>query len=391
MTQGWFESDDDYRDRMRQEAAEQTIENSTGDAPRQGFFEGNEDYRNRVVLEANERVVEDSTGAAPRQGFFEGDSDYRTRIFEEANSRIVEDATGSAPRQGFFEDNESYRSRVFEEANKAAIERATGSAPRRGWLEGDGDYRRRVALEAREHKSSSSRRSDSQSWSSHEDGSSSSSGPSASTSSGGRSLLPLVFVMLAVIGGVYACNSYQAEQRAREQRERDLMQKIATAVQQATSNVAQLRFADADRSFAEALQLADGLDGSLKQSLLEERNRLYWKIEIPAGGSVGYRVDGAVYAGLRNPLDCLAGGNRQRCGSYSFIPNDQRAFFGSRDDIVISSSSRPAAPLRNGVRTSDLVPNGKELCCSDSQESLIPIIVFTTRSRAPASVYAVSR
>jgi hypothetical protein len=391
MSQGFFESDDDYRDRMRQEAAERIIENSTGDAPRQGFFESNEDYRNRVVLEANERVVDDSTGSAPRQGWFEGDGDYRTRMFEEANSRIVEDATGSAPRQGFFEDDEAYRSRVFEEANKAAIERATGSAPRQGWFEGDGDYRRRVALEAREHKSSSSRQSDSQSWSSDEGGSFDSAGPSSGTSSGGLSLLPLVFVILAAIAGVYACNSYQAEQRAREQRERELMQRIAAVVQQATSNVAQLRFADADRSFMEALQLADGLDSSLKQRLLEERNRLYWKIEIPAGGSVGYRVDGAVYAGLRNPLDCLTGGNRQRCGSYSFIPNDQRAFFGSRDDIVMSVSSRPGVALRNGIRTADLVPNGKELCCSDSQESLIPIIVFTTRSRAPASVYAVSR
>jgi hypothetical protein len=38
------------------------------------------------------------------QGWFESDEDYRTRMTQEANERIVEDSTGSAPKQGWFEN-----------------------------------------------------------------------------------------------------------------------------------------------------------------------------------------------------------------------------------------------------------------------------------------------
>ncbi|HEY8698309.1 MAG TPA: hypothetical protein VIM02_11875 [Rhizomicrobium sp.] len=150
MAQGWLESDDDYATRMRQEAAERIIEQSTGSAPHQGFLESNDDYRSRVTQEANERVIEDSGGSAPHQGFFENDSDYRTRVFEEANARILEDSGGSSPRQGLFESNDEYRSRVFREANEATVARDHGSNPRQGWFESDSDYKRRVNLEARE-------------------------------------------------------------------------------------------------------------------------------------------------------------------------------------------------------------------------------------------------
>jgi hypothetical protein len=153
MGQGWFESNEDYEVRMRQEAAERVIENSTGSAPRQGWFESGDSYRSRISQEANEHVIEISTGSAPSQGWFESSGDYQTRLFEEANARIVEDNTGSAPRQGIFESGDEYRSRVFREANESVIERSDGAAPRQGWFEGDEAYRRRIALEARERKS----------------------------------------------------------------------------------------------------------------------------------------------------------------------------------------------------------------------------------------------
>jgi hypothetical protein len=53
-TKGWFESDEDYRNRVAREADERTIEDSTGSAPSRGWFESGEDYRNRVAREADE-------------------------------------------------------------------------------------------------------------------------------------------------------------------------------------------------------------------------------------------------------------------------------------------------------------------------------------------------
>jgi hypothetical protein len=116
--QGLFESDDDYRSRVAQEANERRIEDSTGSAPSQGLFESHDSYSARIAQEANERTIEDATGSSPSQGFFESDNDYDTRVRREANEQIVKGGAGSNPTQGFFEGDHEYRSRIAHEARK---------------------------------------------------------------------------------------------------------------------------------------------------------------------------------------------------------------------------------------------------------------------------------
>ena len=147
---GWFESEEDYRERTAREADERTIECSTGSAPSKGWFENDEDYRERISREANEHIIEDSSGSSPSKGWFESDDDYRDRLSREANERIVEDATGSSPSRGWIESDEDYEVRLRKEANEQTIERRGGAGPQKGWFEGDHDYRSRVAHEARE-------------------------------------------------------------------------------------------------------------------------------------------------------------------------------------------------------------------------------------------------
>jgi hypothetical protein len=152
MGRGIFESDEDYRSRISQEANERIVEESTGSTPSKGIFESDEDYRSRINEEACERIIEDSTGSTPSKGIFESDEDYHSRVSEEAHERIIEDSTGSTPSKGIFESDEDYHSRVSEEANERIIEDFTGSTPSKGVFEADGDYRRRIGLEAREQR-----------------------------------------------------------------------------------------------------------------------------------------------------------------------------------------------------------------------------------------------
>jgi hypothetical protein len=154
-SQGFFESDADYRARISREADERTIEDNTGDAPKQGFFEKDDDYCARIEEEADESVIEDVTDDAPKQGFFEGDDDYRDRMSIEADESTIEDATGDTPKQGFFESDDDYRERVSEEADESIIEKASGDAPSQGFFESDDSYRERISEEADEYRASS--------------------------------------------------------------------------------------------------------------------------------------------------------------------------------------------------------------------------------------------
>lgn len=173
----------------------------------QGFFESDDDYRERTAREADERTIEDSTGSAPSKGFFESDGDYRERVSREADERTVEDSTGSAPSKGWFEGDDGYETRVRREANEHTIERDTGSAPKKGWFEGDHDYRSRIAHEARELKAreraDSSTDSDSGSSSSYDSGSGSYSGDDSSSSRTGSGAGGVIgFIVLAVLAVV---------------------------------------------------------------------------------------------------------------------------------------------------------------------------------------------
>ena len=150
MSQGIFESDDNYHARVTREADEQTIKEVSGSAPSQGFLESDTAYKDRISTEANERRVEASSGSSPSQGVFESDTTYRSRVAKEANEHEIERATGSSPSQGWFETEQSYETRVRKEANEQTIARTTGQPARQGWFEGDHAYRSRLATEARE-------------------------------------------------------------------------------------------------------------------------------------------------------------------------------------------------------------------------------------------------
>jgi hypothetical protein len=154
--QRFFESDDDYRERMTREADEGRIERTTGDAPSQGFFESDEGYEDRISREADEGVIEDSSGSKPSQGWCESDDRYEERIEREANERTIEDVTGDAPSQCWFESDGHYERRIEREADEATIERSTGEKPSQGWLESDSDYAERISCEADEHDSDDS-------------------------------------------------------------------------------------------------------------------------------------------------------------------------------------------------------------------------------------------
>ena len=146
-SQGWFESDGDYRDRLEQESSERIIEESTGSAPKQGWFESNEAYSSRISDEANERTIEGNTGSAPSQGWFESNEDYRTRIEQEANVSTVAVTSGEAPRQGWFEGDDSFNTRMRQEANEQFLANS-GQSARKGWFEDDFAYRQRINREA---------------------------------------------------------------------------------------------------------------------------------------------------------------------------------------------------------------------------------------------------
>jgi hypothetical protein len=153
-SQGFFESDEAYRDRISEEANENTIERLTGSAPSQGWLEDNDNYRERIEEEANEQRIEHSTGSAPSQGWLESHESYHDRVAREANESTVEDLTGSAPSQGWLESSEDYDTRVRREANEEIVGEGTGLQPKKGWLESDHDYRSRIAREANEIRAS---------------------------------------------------------------------------------------------------------------------------------------------------------------------------------------------------------------------------------------------
>ena len=186
MGQGWFESDDDYQQRMSREANEATVERLSGSAPRQGFFESDEDYASRITDEANSAVIEHYSGDSPRQGWLESDSDYRHRIAEEAHESTIESLSGSAPRQGWLEDSDDYRHRIRHEANAALLE-GLGEAARQGWFESDSDFRSRVSLAARELRAEQGWSSDERSLGEGSGGGSYSSPYSGTAGSGGYS------------------------------------------------------------------------------------------------------------------------------------------------------------------------------------------------------------
>lgn len=193
---GWFESEEDYRQRVAQEADESTIENSTGEAPSRGWVESESDYRERIAQEANERRIEDSTGDAPSRGWFESDDSYRKRIEQEANERTIEDSSGSAPSRGWFESSDDYNTRVRKEANERIVEDSTGSAPTRGLFEGDHEYRSRIAHEAREARASDESNIKGSNSSDDSASYSTSGGDTSSDSSGA-----MIFIVVIVIVG----------------------------------------------------------------------------------------------------------------------------------------------------------------------------------------------
>lgn len=200
-TQGFFENDNDYSERVVREANERTIENATGSKPSQGLFESTDSYRERIAQETNERIVEKSTGTAPAQGFFENNETYSNRLSLEANEQTVTDATGSAPSQGLFENDNDYEVRVRKEANEQIVREGSGSAARQGFLESSYEYRSRIAHEAREIRADERPTAalDGSRPNSPRSSSSSSSGEGSASSSGSSAAFWVALVLLVAV------------------------------------------------------------------------------------------------------------------------------------------------------------------------------------------------
>lgn len=206
--QGFFESDEDYAQRVARQADERSVELATGEKPSQGFFESDETYAKRIRRAADESEIKLSSGERPSQGFFESDADYQQRISLEAKRSVVASQDESRASQGFFEEDRAYRQRMSRQSDEAAIERETGSKPSQGFFESDEDYRNRIWHEARElraarefdepeHESSESY---TYSYESSDSGSSSSSSGSSSGWGGWLILIVVVFGVLGALG-----------------------------------------------------------------------------------------------------------------------------------------------------------------------------------------------
>lgn len=147
---GWFESEEDYGNRVRLESCEAEVESNTGNRPSRGVFESDEGYRERVTQQAYEERISNLDGARPSQGWLESKEEYGARLEKKANESVVRKATDSTPQSGFFESDEEYKKRIRKEANELFIAGVKGERPSQGWLEGDHDYRSRIAFKAQE-------------------------------------------------------------------------------------------------------------------------------------------------------------------------------------------------------------------------------------------------
>lgn len=192
-TQGFFESDHDYRQRVARESNEKTIKDTTGSSPSQGFFESNADYQSRISKEATERSIERTSGSRPSQGLFENEASYRNRIERENNELTIKEATGRNPSQGFFESSENYRTRIRKEANEQVIEKASGHKPAQGMFEGNYEYRSRISHVAKEARLNDNAKPTSP----RSDYSSNHGGTSSSSETG---IMPVILTILTMSG-----------------------------------------------------------------------------------------------------------------------------------------------------------------------------------------------
>lgn len=209
-SQRFFESDEDYAERVAHQADERAVELATGEKPSQGFFESDESYSARIRHEAKEAEIKLATGEAPSQGFFESDKDYERRITLDARRSVVAAQDETRASQGWFEDDGDYRRRMSLYSCEAAIERETGSKPSQGFFESDDDYRARIWLEAQELRAGREyggveyepEQASDYSYESSDSGSSSGSSGTSSSGWGGWLILAIVaFGIISAVGG----------------------------------------------------------------------------------------------------------------------------------------------------------------------------------------------
>jgi hypothetical protein len=309
-TQGMFESDQAYKDRVYLEGKERIIEDTTGSKPKQGFFESDDTYRSRVAHDANARIVENISGSSPRHGLFESDEHYRSRIHFEADEQVIKGATGSAPRQGLFESTTSYHDRISQEANARIVESATGSAPRQGLFESTDNFQTRVNRASKEIKASSVERKGSNNTYTDVEAYSHSSGPSWGSSAGSSHWPPFtrVAVGIFVIGLLLIlANSYQAEQERQrnfERQQAEQRQAIMSHVALASNAVARSEFQTAAEEFRVAYSLA-GNNENLQKQIIDAREARFTTVVVPAQGlSAPFQIEVSVDCTLNMSGGC---------------------------------------------------------------------------------------
>lgn len=91
------------------------------DDVRQAFFESDEEYAQRLDRLAKERTIERAAGRKPYQRFFESDEDYAQRLTREAHESQIRLMSGDAPSQGLFESLKGYEQRIAVEARQSDL------------------------------------------------------------------------------------------------------------------------------------------------------------------------------------------------------------------------------------------------------------------------------
>ncbi len=380
-TQGFFESEADYKSRVAKEADERTIEESTGESPSQKFFESDESYRDRISRDATEKRITEAGGSAPSQGFFEDVDSYRSRIEREANERTVERASGSVPSPGFFEKRTDYEVRVRKEANEHTL-RDSGSSPRQGFFEGDHAYRSRVAHEARETRADQSPPfgcSDAPSVSRRSGGVSGRATP-RSVSSSSSVVWSVIVTFIVVFAAWQWLQSSRSAALARS--------RVAESVAAATEAANRHDFDRAEHLFEQALTAAAHFDAAFVTEIDNRKSALYQGIPLPGNSSVTFQPVGKFVWHFDDPFMCQR--HPSKCG-FRFVSLDSRGLFTSHSAVTVRLGDGRDLPVTSGMRISDLVPLGVEICCAQSHDDAAPKLTLHNRRPESIVVYVANR
>lgn len=206
---------------------------------------------------------------------------------------------------------------------------------------------------------------------------------SASSNRAGSSVGAWVFFGLLVFSLLWLYSRYletsKEEARAKEQMEQ--------YISLATNSVHRRNFVQADKNFQLALDAARQMDSWIHKRVIELKNELYARVDIPANGTGWYRVKGSAFAVLWNPLGKCDETNNN-CG-YLFRSRDQSLLFPTQKGIMVRSEHVSETALVKGMSVSEIIPFDVRFCCVENDSNAAPNLIFRTMNGKLASVYIV--